>query len=713
MRPIRTAAARDLGTLFHTGVLTNLSDAQLIERYTARRDDAAFEALVGRHAALVWNVCRRVLDDRRDAEDAFQATFLVLVDKAGSIRVGDSLGPWLRGVAKRVAKKARAGTIQKRIQERSIETFDHVSIHAPDHSSRPETNEQIQIIREEIDRLPEHWRLALSMCRLEGIGYEEAAIRLGVRTGTIKSRVARGTARLKTRLIRRGITLTTALLGSSLADHARGTIVPAALVEATVAAAARYAAGKTATALSVSTSVYLLTKGVEQMMIFTTIGKTFALFAAIAISGVGFTVMRSTEREENASAGAQSDKPQASAHDASRKHSAAITNPPPQAPAKRVPIRGDLFAYIVNQADVKQNGGTKSGDADANAINPQGSANASKLDHNLNPNESNAIGSKFIPVDTPFVVSIHPAAIAKFASVNGKLKKQFETNPELRQVLDAIDLESICGISLFMLPGSNPIDATKIEESILTSFGVIVQTTKPREWKPLALIAGVPVQKVDYKGKTYHRIQMDQEGGRPIGVYSPDDLTIVATLESNLLKRIDEPIKDQSDRKMSVDAGQLAFMIDAEKIKTLLGPLLDDVKKAPEFALFSAPVAPLLEKTSRISVSIDIKEGFSIEVSATCADESSAERVAKTFDAIVTLAQNTAESPAARKLIGDEFKGAGENEEREFLGKILELGDQTIRSARVERTGRNVRVRACGKGDAFEYLIGMYIKSIK
>lgn len=99
MRPIRTAAARDLGTLFHTGVLTNLSDAQLIERYTTRRDDAAFEALVGRHAPLVWNVCRRVLDDHRDAEDAFQATFLVLVDKAGSIRVGDSLGPRLRGVA--------------------------------------------------------------------------------------------------------------------------------------------------------------------------------------------------------------------------------------------------------------------------------------------------------------------------------------------------------------------------------------------------------------------------------------------------------------------------------------------------------------------------------------------------------------------------------------------------------------------------------------
>jgi hypothetical protein len=154
-------------------------------------------------------------------------------------------------------------------------------------------------------------------------------------------------------------------------------------------------------------------------------------------------------------------------------------------------------------------------------------------------------------------------------------------------------------------------------------------------------------------------------------------------------------------------------MIDAEKIKTLLGPLLDDVKKAPEFALISAPVAPLLEKTSRISASINIEEGFSIDLSATCIDESSAERVAKTFDAIVTLAQNTAESPAARKSIGDALKNAGAGEEREFLGKMLELGDQTIRSARVERTGRNVRVRASGKGDAFEYLIGMYIKSIK
>lgn len=449
------------------------------------------------------------------------------------------------------------------------------------------------------------------------------------------------------------------------------------------------------------------------MMIFTTIGKTFALVAAIAVSGVGFTLMRSTEREENAPADAQSDKPNPAAQVASRKQSAAITNPLPQAPAKRAPIRGDLFAYILNQANVKQTGETKSGDTLANAISPQDSANSSKLDHKLNPNESNTIGSKFIPVDSPLVVAIHPAAIAKFASVSEKLKKQFETNPELTQALDAVDLESINRISLFMLPGANPIDATKIEESILTSFGVMVQTTKPREWKPLALIAGIPVQKVDYKGMTYHRIQMDQGGGRPIGVYSPDDHTIVATLESNLLKRIDEPIKDQSDRKMSVDAGQLAFTIDAEKIKTLLGPILDDVKNNPEFALFSAPVAPLLDKTSRISVSIDIKEGFSIDVSAACADEPSAERVAKTFDAIVTLAQNTAESPAARKSIGDALKNAGAGEEREFLGKMLELGDQTIRSARVERTGRNVRVRASGKGDAFEYLIGIYIKSIK
>ena len=263
MRPIRsTVLARDFGTLFNSGVLANQSDAQLLERFTTRRDDAAFEALVGRHAALVWNVCRSALDNPRDAEDAFQATFLVLVEKAGSIRSGDSLCHWLRGVSKRIANKARAKARKRSRREQPLETLE---IHAPDHSSRPETNEQIQIIREEIDRLPEHWRLALSMCRLEGIGYEEAAIRLGVRTGTIKSRVARGTARLKTRLIRRGITLTTALLGSSLADHARGTIVPAALVEATVAAAARYAAGKTATVVSISTTVYLLTKGAVEV----------------------------------------------------------------------------------------------------------------------------------------------------------------------------------------------------------------------------------------------------------------------------------------------------------------------------------------------------------------------------------------------------------------------------------------------------------------
>ena len=108
------AAPRDIRRLFESGTVTGMSDAQLLERFASRRDEAAFEALLRRHGPMVLGVCRRVLGNPHDAEDAFQATFLVLARKAGSLRAGDSLGPWFHGVAHRVAVRARAGLVRWR-----------------------------------------------------------------------------------------------------------------------------------------------------------------------------------------------------------------------------------------------------------------------------------------------------------------------------------------------------------------------------------------------------------------------------------------------------------------------------------------------------------------------------------------------------------------------------------------------------------------------
>src|SRR5919112_2758479 len=107
-------APRDIRRLFESGTVTGMSDAQLLERFASRRDEAAFEALLRRHGPMVLGVCRRVLGNPHDAQDAFQATFLVLARKAGSIHAGDSLAPWLHGVAHRVAVRSRVGQVRRR-----------------------------------------------------------------------------------------------------------------------------------------------------------------------------------------------------------------------------------------------------------------------------------------------------------------------------------------------------------------------------------------------------------------------------------------------------------------------------------------------------------------------------------------------------------------------------------------------------------------------
>jgi RNA polymerase sigma factor (sigma-70 family) len=210
-------------------------DAALLGRYLAGRDPAAFEALVRRHGPMVLRVCRRLLGHAQDAEDAFQATFLVLARKAGSVRPAGALAAWLHGVACRVALGARTTAARRRLREGTAPDLAPPDPH-PDPLSELTAREALRTLDEEVERLPEAYRLPVVLCCLEGLSQEEAARQLGWAPGSVKGRLERGRKRLHQRLARRGLSLAA---GLALAEMARVAAAgpAAALTAATVKAA--------------------------------------------------------------------------------------------------------------------------------------------------------------------------------------------------------------------------------------------------------------------------------------------------------------------------------------------------------------------------------------------------------------------------------------------------------------------------------------------
>ncbi len=181
-------ALGEIQRLFEEGTLTGLTDAQLLDRFLTGRDESAFAFLVARHGPMVLAVCRGVLRNADDAQDAFQATFLVLFRKAGGLRAAGSLGSWLYRVAYRIALRANA--VASRRKERSIE--EHVmSAEAASPGEADVDRELLPIIHAEIDRLPDRYRAPIALCYLEGLSYEQAAHQLGWPIGTVGSRIAR------------------------------------------------------------------------------------------------------------------------------------------------------------------------------------------------------------------------------------------------------------------------------------------------------------------------------------------------------------------------------------------------------------------------------------------------------------------------------------------------------------------------------------------
>jgi RNA polymerase sigma factor (sigma-70 family) len=258
--------------------LADADDQQLLRAFVARRDEAAFSALLRRYGGLVLHVCRRVLHNTQDAEDAFQATFLLLARKAGSIRKQQSLAGWLYQVAHRLAIRVKAQNARREAREQQA-----VRMEPTQAGFEVAWRELQEVLDEELARLPPKYRDPLVLCYLQGLTHEEAAGRLGWPLGTVRGRVARARDLLRERLARRGLALPAAAFAAVLAaDVARA--VPAGLLGRTCKAAVSYAAGQATGVGLVTTQAAALAEGATAM------GATSVKFGLALVLAVGLAL---------------------------------------------------------------------------------------------------------------------------------------------------------------------------------------------------------------------------------------------------------------------------------------------------------------------------------------------------------------------------------------------------------------------------------------
>jgi RNA polymerase sigma factor (sigma-70 family) len=274
------------------------SDAALLGRFIAERDEGAFAALVHRHGPLVLQVCRRVLGDVHDAEDAFQAAFLVLARKAATVHPRRALAAWLHGVAYRVAFKSRSARVRR--LRRALPLTDQLSDRHLDPLADLSARELLAVVDEEVRRLPEVYRLPVILCCLEGRSLEEAARQLGWTPGSVKGRLERGRARLHARLLRRGLTLSAALAAAEVSRGAVSATTLAQLVAATVRGALLFAARSTA-ADGVSAEAAALAGDVIRGMALARLRVAAALLLATCLLATGLLIHRAATPQAGSS----------------------------------------------------------------------------------------------------------------------------------------------------------------------------------------------------------------------------------------------------------------------------------------------------------------------------------------------------------------------------------------------------------------------------
>jgi RNA polymerase sigma factor (sigma-70 family) len=262
---------------------TGVPDGGLLERFASHRDEAAFAELLRRHGAMVMSVCRNLLRQTQDAEDAFQATFLVLVRRAGSLKKTACLGNWLYGVACRTAWSARRSSARRQARERRLAMI------LTNESGEAATPPEFQpVLCEEVERLPDKFRAPLVLCYFHGTTNEEAARRLGCPKGTVLSRLARARDKLRSRLVKRGVTLSAAGLTTVLTNQVVIAAPPAALLASTIKAASLVATGNAGAA---GLAVTALTEGVLKAMFREKLRNAVIVVVCLLMAAAGLTLL--------------------------------------------------------------------------------------------------------------------------------------------------------------------------------------------------------------------------------------------------------------------------------------------------------------------------------------------------------------------------------------------------------------------------------------
>jgi RNA polymerase sigma factor (sigma-70 family) len=308
----------------------DLTDGQLLERFVSRRDPAALEALVWRHAPMVWAVCRRVLGNHHDAEDAFQASFLVLVRKAASIRT--NVGNWLYGVAHQTALKARSTRAKRRGRENPVTQMPE-----PAATQQDLWTDLQPLLDQELSWLPEKYRTVIVLCELEGNTLKDAARQLGCPEGTVASRLARARTMLAKRLARHGLAVTGGALAAVVSQSAASACVPAAVLTSTIKAVTGVAAGQAASSL-ISAQAAALAEGAMKAMLLNKLKALAAVLFVVAVLGAGAAGLTHWTQ-----AAAQPEKGAPEASDKERKEK-------PGARVKVVTAQVVYFAYMNNDA---------------------------------------------------------------------------------------------------------------------------------------------------------------------------------------------------------------------------------------------------------------------------------------------------------------------------------------------------------------------------
>jgi RNA polymerase sigma factor (sigma-70 family) len=346
-----TEAVRQLRRAAGLRDAAELTDGQLLEDFLSRRDETAMEALVRRHGPMVWGVCRRVLSNHHDAEDAFQAAFLVLVRKADSIRPRERVADWLYGVARQTALKARATAARRKGRERQVDQMPEPRAARP--AEQPDWE---PLLDQELSRLPAKYRVLVVLCDLEGKSRKEAARQLGCPEGTVGGRLARARRMLAERLARRGLAVSSAALAASLAQAAASAAVPTPSTSAAVRSVALWASGRASGLVSVK--VAALTDGVLNAMLIQKL-KAMAAMVLAALLAVGGVLVSCTApgAAEAASQARHETKASTAAIDDGK---ADPDKEPPKAPPLTLDeVTGRMLLELGNRFEVEVTGRTK------------------------------------------------------------------------------------------------------------------------------------------------------------------------------------------------------------------------------------------------------------------------------------------------------------------------------------------------------------------